>query len=598
LRLVSIARLSVLVALAALAACGKSQTESKDKPPAAVTQPTPAPAAAAPAGYDATALGALHFEISGGTPEARTRFTRGLLALHSFWYDEAIQQFTAAIEADKTFSMAYWGLAMSHAKLLWADDDLAAGRDALTRMPGPNLLPPHDQAWVVAAASLFRVAKADVRASRQAFLAVMEQVHAKFPDDESELFLALALLSTIRPDDPDPVAVRTRAGALAMEVFQRNPKHPGAAHYVIHAYDTPELALLALPAAQQYAAIAPAAFHALHMPAHIFVRLGKWKEAVASCQAAWDASVAWVRRDKLSSDHQDFHSLSWLVELSFERGRRKEAERALAMYAEAVRGGLTHEKRAAYANQVASFLGRTGAWTRADELLEPLKAPATDAAAGMQAGSGSGSGPSGSSVACGEHAAVPHGSPAGLFERRAVLGTLAQAASRRRDPALLGRTLDQRDAVDAELRPFLVATQPKELIDSGDKLRKLVRAALVARARGDDRALVAALRPLAVDQDQDFTGEGTAGGLLHHEDIAEALVRLGQARQALDEYRFVLANHAGRARSLLGAARAAAKAGDAAASRDFYRQLLAIWSEADEDTEGLAEARQAAAAGP
>lgn len=582
------------MALAALAACGKPQTENKDKPPPAVAAP-PAPAvaapAAAPAGYDATALGALHFEISGGTPEARTHFTRGLLALHSFWYDEAIHQFTAAIEADKTFSMAYWGLAMSHAKLLWADDDLTAGRDALARMPGPNLLPPHDQAWVVAALSLFRAAKADVRASRQAFLAVMEQVHAKFPDDESALFLALALLSTIRPDDPDPVAIRKRAGGLAMAVFQRNPKHPGAAHYVIHAYDTPELAPLALPAAQQYAAIAPAAFHALHMPAHIFVRLGKWKEAVASCQAAWDASVAWVRRDKLSSDHQDFHSLSWLVELSFERGRRKEADRALAMYADAVRAGLTHEKRAAYANQVASFLARTGAWTRADELLEPLKAPATDAAAGTQAGSGS----SGSSVACGEHTAVPHGSPAGLFERRAVLGTLAQAASRRRDQALLGRTLDQRDAVDAELRPFLVATQPKELVDSGDKLRGLVRAALVARARGDDRALVAALRPLAIDQDQDFTGEGTAGGLLHHEDIAEALLRLGQAKQALDEYRFVLANHAGRARSLLGAARAAAKAGDAAGAHDYYRQLLAIWSEADDETEGLAEARQAAA---
>ena len=353
---------------------------------------------------------------------------------------------------------------------------------------------------------------------------------------------------------------------------------------MIHAYDTPELAPLALPAAQQYAAIAPAAFHALHMPAHIFVRLGMWKEAVASCQAAWDASVAWVRRDKLSPDHQDFHSLSWLIELNFERGRRKDAERAFAVYADAVRGGLPHDKRAAYANQVASFLARTGEWARIDELLAPLQAAASDGASGDHGGG------------CGHGG--PPGPPNALFERRAVLGTRAQAAAARRDPATLARILDERDAVDAELHPFLVATQPKDFVDSADKIRGLVRRALVARAAGDDRALVAALKPLATDQDTEFTGEGTAGGILHHEAIAEALVRLGQPKQAVAEYRFVLANHAGRARSLLGAARAAAKAGDAAASRELYQKLVAVWSEADEGTEGLSEARQAVASRP
>ena len=590
----SMARIAVYLALAS-AACGKQKPESADKTQAGVTSPAPAAtaqpaapgsAAAAPVTgdvYKPEALGALHFDVSGGTPPARAHFFRGLLALHSFWYDEATHQFEQAIEADRSFSMAYWGLAMSHAKLLWADDDVAAGRDALTRMPGPNLLPPHDQAWVVAALALFRDANADVQTTRRAFLAVMEQLHAQFPDDESALFLALALLSTIRPGDPAEVEIRKRAAGLAMEVFQRNPKHPGAAHYIIHAYDTPELAALALPAAQQYAAIAPAAFHAQHMPAHIFVRLGMWKPAVASCQAAWDASVAWVRRDKLSPDHQDFHSLSWLIELSFERGRRKDAEQALATYGSLVRGGLPHDKRAAYANQVASVLGRTGEWARVDELLAPLQAPASDAAPG-------------DAMAHGGHAAAPTGAPGELFERRAVLGTRAQAAAMRKDLAGLRRILDQRDAVDAELHPFLVATQPREFVASADKLRPLVRDALLARARGDDRAMVAALRPLAVDQDREFTGEGTAGGLLHHEAIAEALVRLGDLKQALAEYRGVLAAHPGRARSLLGAARAAVKLGDDAASRELYRKLIAVWSEADDGTDGLDEARRAATA--
>ncbi|MBC7976335.1 MAG: hypothetical protein H7138_15295, partial [Myxococcales bacterium] len=357
----SFRQMSMIVALAAIGACGKSpperseRSERSDQPPPAVGAGSAidAGSAAVPDGYDRGALGALSFQISGGTPEARRHFDLGLLALHSFWYDEATHQFQTAIDRDATFSMAYWGLAMSHAKLLWGDDDLDAGRKALERMPAPNALPPHDQAWVVAALSLFRRAKLDVRASRQELVSTLEQVHAKFPDDESALFLSIGLLSTVRPGDANATEVRKRAAGLAMEVFQRNPKHPGAAHYLIHAYDTPELAALALPAAQQYASIAPAAFHALHMPSHIFVRLGMWKEAVASCQAAWDASVAWVTRDRLSPGLQDFHSLSWLIELNFERGRRKDAEQALATYAAAVRAGLPHDKRAAYANQVA-----------------------------------------------------------------------------------------------------------------------------------------------------------------------------------------------------------------------------------------------------
>jgi tetratricopeptide (TPR) repeat protein len=581
----SLGRMVLVFALSSLAACGKAKSDGADKPPAPPPAAAPAQAAAAMSeGYATAALGALHFDVSGGTPEARRQFDRGLLALHSFWYDEAIKRFSQAIQADETFAMAYWGLAMSHAKLLWGDDDLAAGRDALRRMPAPNQLPPHDQAWVFAAVTLFRRNETDVRASRRDFLAVMQQLHARFPDDESALFLALAMLSTIQPGDPAEVETRKRAGALAMEVFQRNPKHPGAAHYLIHAYDTPELASLALPAAQQYATIAPAAFHALHMPAHIFVRLGMWKEAVASCQAAWDASVAWVTRDKLSPDHQDFHSLSWLIELSFERGRRKDADRALATYTAAVRGGLAHEKRAAYANQVGSYLARTGEWDRVDELLAPLQSPATDAGNGAQ--------PGGSTMSCGH---LPPSGPGELFERRAALGTRAQAAAARHDRAGLAHILDQRDAVDADLHPFLVATQPKAFVDSADQIRGQVRKALVARAAGDDRGLVTALQPLAVDQDQEFTGEGTAGGMLHHEAIAEAQLRLGQPKQALAEYRFVLANHAGRARSLLGAARAAAKSGDTVSSRDFYGKLLAVWSDAEDGTDGLVEARQAAA---
>lgn len=568
------------------AACSSSATDRKVDPDRAVTAPGPTVALrpALPVGYNADSLGSLNFEISGGTPEARQPFFRGLLALHSFWYEEASKQFTAAIAVDPTFSMAYWGLAMSKAKLLWGDDDITAGRAALARMPAPEKLPPRDQAWVMAAVSLFKAD--DVQSSRRDFLAVMEQLHAYVPDDESALFLSMALLSTIRPGNPDELAVRERAAGLAMEVFKRNPKHPGAAHYLIHAYDTPQLAAKALPAATLYASIAPAAFHALHMPAHIFARLGDWKAAATSCQAAWDASVQWAARENLSAEHHDFHSLAWLVEIGFERGRRGDADRALKVYADAVRAGLSHGKRAAYANLVTSFLARTGEWTRAEELLAPLQAKPLEVASAADA------------TACGKHASGPAGAPTALFERRAVLGTLARAAAMRRDLAAALRTLDQRDAIDAELRPFLVATQPAEFVASSDEIRKLVRKELTARARGDDRSLLGALRPLAADQDHEFTGEGMAGGLLYREEVAHTLLRLGKADQALAAYRAVLGEHAGRARAMLGAARAAVKVGDPATSRDHHRKLLETWRDAEPATEGLSEARNAVEASP
>src|SRR6185503_14780639 len=136
------------------------------------------------------------------------------------------------------------------------------------------------------------------------------------------------------------------------------------------------LAARAFAAARAYAGIAPAAFHARHMPSHIFSRLGMWQDAIASCRSAWDVSVAAAKREHLDANHPDFHSLNWLVEMSFELGHRKEADAALAEFAAAVKAGLEHRQRSVYAVQVTSYMARTGEWSRADELLAPLAAPA------------------------------------------------------------------------------------------------------------------------------------------------------------------------------------------------------------------------------
>jgi tetratricopeptide (TPR) repeat protein len=417
-------------------------------------------------------------------------------------------------------------------------------------------------------------------------------VHARFPDDESTAFLSIALIAAMRPEDPDAGAVRRRAADLAMDLFRRNPRHPGAAHYLIHALDTPELAHLALPAARAYAESAPEAFHARHMPAHIFVRLGMWKDAIASCRSAWDASLASADRRRLSSAHHDFHSLDWIIEMSFERGRRRDADAAMKTFADAVRRGLDRQNRTLFASKVVSYMARTREWGRADELLAPLASPAADSAA---------AGPHSGAAACGTHGAAaspsPTAPPFALFEQRTVAMARARAASERRDLVRTRRFIAERAELEAKLRPFMDATQPPAAVARAEEERAQSVAALIARARGDDAALLTALRPFAERSKDELAAEGMAGGILAEEEIADVLLRMHRAEEALRVYEAVLSQHVGRAHALLGAARAAAKLGDRAAARAWYEKLVAVWSEADDGTPGLAEARKAVAAG-
>lgn len=535
-------------------------------------------------GYAADSLGALTFYLSEGSPAARAHFQRGLLALHSFWYDEAQRQFKAAIAADPSMDMGYWGLAMSYLKLLWGDDDVDAARKALSQMPDPRGLSQREQAWVMATVALLK--PKDVLTSRKAFVAALERLDKVFPDDETKTFLAVALLSTTRPGDPDTLAVRERAAALAGEVFERNPKHPGAAHYMIHALDTPQLAPRALEMAKTYAQIAPAAFHARHMPAHIFSRLGMWQDAIASCHAAWDASVAAASRHHLSADHHDFHSLSWLVDMPFEIGHRSEADAALKQFASEVSSGLTRQNRGLYVTQVASYLERTGEWPRVDELLAPLSA----APAGAPPAVGSGS-QVGSATHCG-------GAPATadeLAERVAVTDVRALAAAMQHDAAKAKPLIAQLEAEQAQLRESLKSRVGPEQVDALATMQARRIQELRARAASDDRALLKVLRASAAAAGTETGGESNPSAFVVSEQIAEALVRVGDVKGARAEYARALEQHPGRTCSLLGAARAATKAHDTAAARDLYTQFLDKMATAEPTTEGLDEAKAAAA---
>lgn len=513
--------------------------------------------------------------------EAREAFVRGLSALHWFWYEEAGDEFARAVAADPSFAMAHWGVAMSKIKLLWGEDDVAGARVALEAAGPSSRLEARERAWVRAATEL----AAGGPQGRAAFANAMAQVHAEFPDDDSAAFLAVALLTSVAPADPRRAAVLEQAADLSEEVFRRNPKHPGGAHYLMHATDAPGKAERGLEAARASAAMAPEAFHARHMPAHIFGRLAMWKEAAASCRSAWDASVAWARRKKLSADHHDFHSLNWIIEIEFERGRRSDADAALKVYADAVRAGLDHQRRSGYANQVTSYMARTGEWARVDELLEPLDAPAAGGGAGATSAGGAG-------ASC--HAPATAAPPYELLERRLIaMARLRAAAMRRRLPEAR-RLLAERKAVDEKLRPYFEATLGPQGYAARQKVAEISDAAMLARARRDDRALLPAVQVLAEQSAYEFVDEGLAGGNLASEEMAETLVRLGRTDDAMAQYGRIIAEHPGRASALLGAARAARRAGKASDAQRLYARLVEVWSEADKTTPGLSEARAGA----
>jgi tetratricopeptide (TPR) repeat protein len=262
-----------------------------------------------------------------GSPPAQSAFARGVLALHSFWYVEARRSFREARRIDPGFALAYWGEALTHDQPIWGGHDAEDARRVLHAL---DALPQTERArwsererlYLQAVRELFGDGPLSQR--RRQFERAMAALTKRFPgDDEALAFHALMVIAnSSRRDESE----RILAAAAQLETLRdRNPDHPGALHYLIHAYDTPELAVRGLPMAEAYADVAPDAFHAVHMPAHIYRQLGDWQRVAAFSRRAYDVSVAWVERAGLSVMNRDFHSLSWLHTALLRLGRRADA---------------------------------------------------------------------------------------------------------------------------------------------------------------------------------------------------------------------------------------------------------------------------------
>jgi tetratricopeptide (TPR) repeat protein len=328
----------------------------------------------------ASELGQVDFPAS-GSPAAREPFLRGVAALHSFWYDEAADAFREAQKADPGFALAYWGEAMTYNHPIWSEQDRDAARAALERLGATpearaaKAPTEREKAWLAAVETLY--GEGEKTARDRAYAEAMRSLHERWPDDlEAASFYALSLIGPALTngatgDDRDRDLMK--AAAILEELVDRNPRHPGVLHYLIHAYDDPVHAPLGLRAARMYSQVAPAAHHALHMPSHIFLQLGRWPETVASNEAAWAASVEWVKRRGLAVEKRDFHSLSWLAYAYLQQGRVKKAEELLEIARQAARETQAPRVASALEGMKARQLVETG--RRTEALTAQLAAP-------------------------------------------------------------------------------------------------------------------------------------------------------------------------------------------------------------------------------
>lgn len=501
-------------------------------------------------------LGRVVFPVS-CTPEARLRFEHAMAALHSFWWEKGERAFGDVLAADSTCAMADWGLALN----AWGNPfaggptgpGLANGVAAAERASALPARSPRERGFIAATAALYRDAASTSNAVRlQAYADTMARVYRDFPRDvEVAIYHALAMLATA-PRTDTTFAQQRLAIAILEPLFARHPGHPGLAHYVIHATDSPRLARLGLVAARRYALIAPAAPHAQHMPSHIFVRLGLWDETVASNWKSYRAGVEYAASAGLTgATREELHALDYAVYAYLQRGQdsaaqaaRSVAEQITAADSRAVLGGYN---RTALAARIPL---ERGDWAAAAEIPVPADSffPVAAALARFTRAIGSARG--------------------GQTERAraeiAALDTIATALDARQETYWARIVRIKRNAAGAWVR-----------FAAGDTAGALALAAAAA-----DTEEVTDKHPI------------TPAELLPARELeADMLLEAGHYREARDGYRATLAREPRRARSTFGAARAAELAGDSAAAAKGYQDFLRLMEKADGGRKEIVEAR-------
>jgi tetratricopeptide (TPR) repeat protein len=499
-----------------------------------------------PAG-DQSRLGSVAFPVS-CSEAVQPGFEQAVAMLHSFWFESARSAFAGILDTDPDCAMAHWGLAMTllgnpMTRAAPSAKALEEGAAAAARAAELGAGATHREQMYIAAVSAY-YADYETRDHMQR-MHTLEQslaaLHEAHPEDmEAAIFHARTVVANASPAD-NTFAAQLRGAAIMQPLFDEHPDHPGLAHYLIHAYDAPQLADRGTKAAFAYADIAPDAPHALHMPSHIFTRLGYWDESIEtnarSARAEPDSNAA-------------VHPLDYMVYAYLQQGRDADARRVVERVVQIddrFYGGLLGYNFTAMPARLAV---ERGAWTDAAALTLPV-------------------------------GATPFVQALTHFARAIGAARSGDAAAAQADVEQLARLKSELDAANDSYWATVVDAQ------------RLAAAAWVAHARGDDDTAVQLARQAAELEETVEKHPVTPGPLLPARELeGDLLLELGRASDALAAYDRTLEREPRRARALFGAARAAEQAGDAETAAARYREIVELMAAGEESRVELVTARR------
>ncbi len=512
-----------------------------------------------PPGMAPERLGEVNFPVSCNT-RAQTEFNRAMALFHSFWFGPAKKSFARVLEHDPACGMAHWGIAIMSMgnPFTWASNPAAAkaGAPAAAEALRVGARSQRERDYITALSALFKDWETtEFRPRALAFEQAMERLTRKYPkDEEARILYALALNVTALPSDK--AATKQLAAAAVLEpLFKKHPRHPGVAHYLIHTYDYAELAGRGLPAARAYGTIAPSVPHALHMPSHIFSRVGLWPEMVEGNRASYLAAKAELDEGTLGIGAYDaLHAMDYMVFGHLQQAQDK-AAKALVDEAGAIRKVNVENFPAAYAFAAipARFALERGDWRQAAGLkLTPAelawhKFPQSEAIL--------------------------------VFARGLGAARIGELDAARRDVERL-----------EALKATLTATKNAYWAGQTDFQIQTVNA-WIALAEKRNELAVQLMRAAAEAEEASDKHPVTPGNVVpSRELLGEMHLALGQPAQALLEFERSLVRDPNRFRGIHGAARAAEASGNAGAAAKYYLKLLAMSAARDAERPELVQA--------
>ena len=518
-------------------------------------------------------FGRVHMDIS-CSAKVGGDFDGALALLHNFWYGRALQRFEEVSRKDPGCAMAYWGAAMTYNHPFW-DPPSQTDETAAWKLVQKGLSAPESSAreklYLAAVAALYNDAGAGAKSIRdQNYRDAMARAYAKFPDDETALFYGLSILGAI-PEGSKGFDQQEHAARLFEEVYARHPDHPGVLHYLIHAYDDPVHAEQGLPAARAYAQAAAAVPHALHMPSHIFTRLGYWDESAATNLRGWEVSEDDVRRAGESGAYRDFHNLTYLEYAYLQLGRFRDAKHAVDIVA-AQYQALSSKKTApdtpelqsrhvrgrtiyavpdrvvyGYFDMLTRYVVESGDWDAAAKI--PLLVPSRDFVA-------------------------------------VQLQWQAMAAAENNDAA---------GARAAAAKLTLLAGEPGQhpFVQQIITLQATEAEAMAAKAAGNADELVAKMKEaVAIEDSIDDLSQPPYPAIPANELFGKLLMEMNRPAEAEERFVETLKRTPGRPMAVYGIARAAEARADDATARRRYEEFLKIWKDAERNRPELAAAKK------